>query len=373
MTRGKKSSAWWGWALLVLLILTGCPDREPVTLGFVGGLSGRVADLGMAGRNGVMLAIEEQNARGGIDGRMIDLIVRDDEQDPKVARRVVNELLGMNVEVIIGPMTSSMAMVMVPPVNESHALLMSPTVTTDDLTGKDDNFLRVMSDTREYATKNARYQFETLGLRKVAAIYDLGNRSYAESWLKDFAEEFAALGGSVTVVKQFRSGDDTSFSEVSQELLSPGPDGLVIVANSVDAALICQQVRKLAPELPIAMSEWASTERFVQMAGRAADGVLVAQFLNRNDASPAYREFLQKYRQRFGQEPGFAGVAGFDAARVVLDALEHRKGREPLRQVVLREGTFQGLQQPITIDRFGDANRKTFLTEIRDGQYVTIE
>ena len=64
--------------LLVLGLVSGCGPREPVRVGFLGGLSGRVADLGEAGRNGAQIAVEEVNRAGGIDGRQIQLIVRDD-------------------------------------------------------------------------------------------------------------------------------------------------------------------------------------------------------------------------------------------------------------------------------------------------------
>ena len=289
------------WAVILgsLILVFSCQKSEPIRLGFIGGLSGRVADLGVAGRNGVQLAVEQRNAAGGINGRPVELVVRDDEQNPETARRVVGELISQNIELIIGPMTSSMAMAVVPQVNASQSILLSPTVTTTDLGGKDDNFLRVMSVTTEYASKSARYQFEKLGIRTVAALYDIGNASYTESWLKDFRSAFEKLGGRVILVRNFTSGKDTVFGPLVQELLSAKVDSVVIISNAVDSALICQQVRKLAPGQRIALSEWASTERFVELAGTAAEGVIVAQFLDRNDTSPRYRDFLAAYRARF--------------------------------------------------------------------------
>ncbi len=355
------------------LLLAACTREEPVRVGFVGGLSGRVADLGVAGRNGVMLAIEQRNAAGGDNGRPIELIVRDDEQSPEAARKAAEALLSRKVDVIIGPMTSSMAVAMTPLIDGSQTVLLSPTVTTNALTGKDDNFFRVISGTREYANKNARYQFEKLNRRKIAAIYDLSNKAYAESWLQDFRTAFEELGGKVIEVKTFRSGNDVVFSGLARELLAAGPDGVLIITNAVDAALICQQVRNLAPRMPIAMSEWASTERFIKLGGKATEGVLVAQFLDRNNTSERYLAFLQAYRDRFGQDPGFAGLAAYDAALVALEGLSLRSPEETLKETLLRQKIFQGVQQPIEIDRFGDAYRKTFMTEIRDGNYVTLE
>ena len=358
---------------VVLAIQLSCQKTEPVRIGFVAGLSGKVADLGVAGRNGVQLAVEQRNAAGGINGKQVELIVKNTEQNPDIAKRVVGELIGQGIELIIGPMTSSMAMAMMPQINSSKSILLSPTVTTTELSGKDDNFLRVIAATTDYASKSARYQYEKLGIRTVAVICDIGNRSYTESWLNEFNAAFTALGGKVVMVKTFKSGNDSIFLPLVKELLSSKADALVVVSNAVDSALICQQVRKIAPRQKIAMSEWASTERFTELAGTAADGVLVSQFLDRNSTSPAYLDFLVKYRARFKQEPGFAGVAGYDAALVAMEAFAIRKNGESLKQVIINRKVFQGLQQPLNFDRFGDTDRKTFVTHIREGKYITVE
>ena len=362
------------WSILcVLPVISACGKREPIRVGFVAGLSGRVADLGVAGRNGAILAMEERNAAGGIGGRPIELLIRDDEQNPEKAKQVVSELLGQNLEVIIGPMTSSMAMTMLPLVNASQTILVSPTVTTTDLQGKDDNFLRVISVTTEYASKNARYQYEKLGRRKTAVLYDTKNSSYTLSWLNDFRKTFTELGGTIIREQPFQSSDEGAFSAIVSDVLAAGPDLVLTIANAVDAAIICQQVRKQNPSQAIVMAEWASTERFAELAGTASEEVYVSQFLDRNDPSPRYQNFLKAYRERFGLEPGFAGLAGYDAALVVLEAYAKRKSGQSLKEAIITQSAFPCLQQTITIDRYGDANRKTFLTVIRNGQYLNIE
>jgi len=357
----------------VLTMLVSCHKSEPVRLGFVAGLTGRVADLGVAGRNGVQLAVEQRNAAGGINGRPIELIVKDDEQNPETAKRVVGELIGQQVEVIVGPMTSSMAMAVMPQVNASPSIILSPTVTTTDLGGLDDNFLRVIAMTADYASKSARYQFEKLGVRTVSVIYDSSNKSYTESWLNGFRTAFSALGGRITLIKSFHSGQETVFVPIVQQLLKAKADSVLIISNAVDSALICQQLRKLSPSQRITMAEWASTERFTELAGASAEGVVVSQFLDRNDTSRRYRDFLAAYRARYRQEPGFAGVAGYDAAQVALRAYDLRKEGESIKSAIINGRSFQGVQQSLHIDRFGDADRKTFVTVIRGNKYITVE
>ncbi|MBV5349999.1 ABC transporter substrate-binding protein, partial [bacterium] len=122
-----------------------------------------------------------------------------------------------------------------------------------------------------------------------------------------------------------------------------------------DAALTAQQIRKLSSGQAIVTSEWASTERFIELAGAAAERVHVSQFIDRNNRSPRYLAFVNAYKERFGgQEPGFAGMAGYDTALVALEALEQRKPGQSLKDSIITCKTFEGAQQKITIDQFGD-------------------
>jgi branched-chain amino acid transport system substrate-binding protein len=358
---------------LAITLLTSCSKPEPLLLGFVGGLSGRVADLGIAGRNGAMLAIEQKNAAGGINGRTIKLVVKNDEQSPETAKKVTAELIGQRVEAIIGPMTSSIAMAMMPLVNASGTVLISPTATTTELAGKDDNFIRVISTTTDYASKSAHYQYEKLGRRTVAVIYDKNNSSYTESWLYDFQRTFTGLGGRIKLVRTFSSGENAVFLGAVKELLTVKPDLVLIISNAFDAAMICQQIRKIDSRIPVVMSEWGSTEHFVELAGVAAEGVHVAQFLDRSDTSSRYEAFLGAYRKRFAHDPGFAGIAGYDAALVAIESMAKRRPGQSLKEAILAIGSFHCVQQIINIDRFGEANRKTFITYVKNGKYMTLE
>jgi branched-chain amino acid transport system substrate-binding protein len=354
------------------LLLNGC-EREPIRIGFVGGISGRVADLGVGGRNGVLLAVEERNDHGGINGRPVELIIRDDEQNQDTARKVASELVERKVEAIIGPMTSSMAQAIVPIVNKARLIAVSPTVTTSELSGLDDYFLRVLPDTNSYAPKSAHFHFKTLGLRRAALIYDSGNSSYTVSWLTAFSKSFEALGGHIVAVNSFKSGGNVAFSPIVRDLLGRNPDLVVLVCSTVDAALLCQQVRKLAPRITISVSEWGSTERFIELGGTAVEGVYIAQFVDYGNTTPRYRNFLASYRKRFGQDPGFSALGGYDAATVVMDALAGRKKGIPLKDAILATGLYQGVQRKIVLNRFGDTESTTFMTVVKGGRFLTLE
>ena len=100
--------------LSVCLALCACDPQSPIRIGCVGGLSDRNSDVGQSGLNAVQLAVEQVNRTGGIGGRMVELVSRDDAQNREIAERAARELVAEQVVGVIGPFTSSMAEVAVP-------------------------------------------------------------------------------------------------------------------------------------------------------------------------------------------------------------------------------------------------------------------
>lgn len=375
--QNQKNSAGRLFSTLVLTILlmslAACSKPPPLKIGFVGGLSGRVADLGIAGRDGAIFAIEQRNETGGINGQLIELIIKDDKQDAAEAKKVVQELIDEKVEAIIGHMTSSMSVVTVPLINQHKVLMVSPTTTTDQLKGIDDHFIRVISHTETYATKSAHYQYNTLGHRRINAVYDLRNKAYTSSWFGNFKKAFEALGGSIATEVTFESSADIHYSRIAEQLLVNNPDGIQIITGAMDAAMISQQLRKKGNNTDIATSEWAATEKLIELGGDAVEGILLAQFFDRARDTPNYKHFRQQYIQRFSHEPGFADIAGYDAATVIMDGLSTKKESQSLKQSILKTASFQGAQDKLTIDPDGDTHRPTYLTQIKEGTFKVIK
>ncbi len=359
-------------SVLLVLLLNGCSDPEPLRIGFIGGLSGRVADLGLAGRNGVTLAFEEANQAGGINGRKVELLLADDRQDPQTARHEVQKLIDQGVVAIIGPMTSVIATATVALANDNKIPLLSPTVTTEELTGIDDYFLRVASGTDQYSSAVARYLFNKRGLQKVAVAYDLRNSSYTESWLGGFRKEFEKLGGQLIILQPFQSSPDQLFSALAEGLLQQPSDAVISIASAMDTAMLSQQLRKLGYDKTIAGPAWSATEKLIEMGGQAVEGAIFAQFFDRESNQPTYVAFRDRYRKRFIEAPGFASVAGYDAAQVLLQALDQGKEKD-LKESILKLGRFSGLQGEVSIDRYGDARRPTFITRVHAGNFSVQE
>jgi branched-chain amino acid transport system substrate-binding protein len=211
-------------------------------------------------------------------------------------------------------------------------------------------------------------------MRSIAAVYDLGNKSFCESWLASFVDTFTAGGGEVLETVGYRAEADQSFLDIARKLLIAKPDGVLIIANSMDAALLCQQVRKLDQDIAITLADWGATERLLELGGEAVEGVTVVQTFDRASPAPDYQAFRQAYMDRFQREPGFPGVYTHDAVQVLLTALRRQKESESLKQTILTIKHFKGLQSEFSFDDFGDVKRPhASISIIRNRQFIVVE
>jgi len=352
--------------------LQGC-SSPPVKIGFLGGLTGPTADLGIAGRDSTLLAIEQLNARGGLRGKPVELVAFDDKQQPKALPAMVDSIRQAGLAGMVGPMTSSVAAAWIPLASELALTTVSPTVTSSDFTGKDDQFFRVCSTTREYAYVSAEHHMRTGAARRFALVRDDSNAAYTRSWAQHFADRVAALGGQVVQQAVFTSGKQTeALVEALAQALAYQPEALVIVANARDTALLAQLVRKQGSPVSLSAAEWAATDQMLAMGGRSVEQLVVAQYFDPNSRQATYSTFVQQFKERFGRLPGFAEVAGFDAATVMLRALAEQGSGETLKQALLRIRQFEGLQQPVSFDAAGDAPRPLFVTRVVNGQFTVV-
>jgi len=148
---------------------------------------------------------------------------------------------------------------------------------------------------------------------------------------------------------------------------------VILVTNAVDAVLFANQARLLGSKALMVTTEWAGTGKLIELGGGNVEGYIVPQYLDPQNASAEFSAFRAAYRQRFQQEVGFPAVVAYNAAQVVFKALAEQKPGEHLKQTVLRLRRFDGLQEPIVFDDFGDVHSRTFLTEVRNGQYHVVQ
>lgn len=361
-------AAWRGLVLPMLAMLAACGDPAPIRIGFIGGLSGRSADTGEASRNAVQLAVDDANRSGGIAGRRVELLVRDDADDPATAAQAVRDLSAAGVAAIIGPNNSSIAAGMLPVLNELKVVTISPTVSSLAFAGLDDHLFRINWTTRDNARVYARHYIDR-GIRRIAAATDANNAVFSESWLQEFRAAYEPEGGGIVAHERFDANSARGYSQTVAALLDSNPEALLLVANSVDAAQLAHQIRKSDRDVLLIAAEWAASERLLILGGKAIEGLELVQSYDRTDGSDGYRRFREAYTANFQQEPGFSSVAAHDAATVLFRALALKDSRGSLKATLLGLDATPGLQQAILFDRHGDAQRQAFFVTVRAGRF----
>ncbi|MGC3983652.1 MAG: ABC transporter substrate-binding protein [Pseudorhodoferax sp.] len=125
-----------------------------------------------------------------------------------------------------------------------------------------------------------------------------------------------------------------------------------------------------APAPLLAAAAWAATPALLELGGHAVEGMLLVQSHNPQDSSPRFAAFQQAFRARFDGLPGYGAAVAYDAVLVLEQALARAAPGESLKEAVLGHGPYQGLQQSIAFDRFGDASRTAYATVVRGGRFV---
>lgn len=358
-------------AALAAAALAGC-QREPIRLGGAFNLSGRHYDLGVSGRDGATLAVEEVNAAGGVGGRRLELLVKDDEQDPEAARRAVQSLLDQGVVAIVGHMTSAMTEATLAQANQAGVLMVSPTTSAAKYQGLDDWLVLLNLSTRASTAAIVERMTRVEKVRRLAIVQDLSNKVFTEAWVDGVRAELAMRGGEVVVIT-FTSGEPRPLGQVAALALGERADGVLVLANSLDSAGLCQQIRKRDGQVPLFGADWGFTQDAVAHGGSAVEGAIFTQKVNVEDQAPTFLRFRERYRARFSRTPDFAAALSYEAVLLIAEGLKRDTSRAGLRQAVLSLGTFQGLQGPLQLDRHGDVERRQYVMTIRDGKIVPAE
>lgn len=357
--------------ILCILVqaLTGC-SRGPFRFGFVGGLTGKMSDLGISGRNSLQLAIETINEAGGIDGRRVSLITADDKNDPEAAGQAVRDLISRDADIIIGHMVSSMTLHTVPIVNKHRILMVSPTTSTPLLSGKDDYFLRVIPENTGRIADMVDYITRHRDCHRFAGVIDTANESYTGPWWESFTGLYASAERKLVHEQFYSSTGEVDYAGIISQAAAATPDCIVITANAFDTAMFCQQIEKQGIPAHIVASGWAMTEDLIRYGGKAVEGLIFSATPEPDSSAEDWLRFEEAYIGRYGEKPDFAAINTYDAAMIVRRAYSEKKRDEPLKDAIIRIRSFDSLQGTVTINRFGDAEKEYHIIAVKDGAFI---
>jgi branched-chain amino acid transport system substrate-binding protein len=369
----KKATRALAGALAVLgfasLLSTVSCARPAIRIGFLGALTGKLSDLGVSGRDGADFAVAEANGKGGLLGRRIELVPEDDGQDSMAAIAAFGRLQGAGVAAIVGPMTSDVALAVLPRANAAKIPLVSPTASTPELTGIDDYFLRVNPQDASESASLALFASQA-GYRRVAVFYDLSNGSFSVGSLRRFEDALAKLAGGSVIEAPFYSSPASYFAPLVGKALAGRPEAVLAIAGTADTAAIAQQLAKAGYHGALYGTGWAMTDELLRNGGSSVEGMVFSHYFDQNSQAPEWSSFVAGFAKRFGRKPDFIAGLGYTAARVVIDSIAAAGDARDPRAAILRKSEFQWLQGGLEIDRFGDAELQRFRITIKSGAFV---
>lgn len=367
----RSTFSWLGGFLLLILVVSGCLSRPPIRVGFVGELSGRESDLGIAERNGLLLAVDEINGAGGIDGQMVEVIIKDDQGLPEVARQVDRELIDAGVVAIVGHVTTAQSLAGLEVTEPVGVLMFSPSASSMQLSGLEDGFFRACADNRLDAQLLAD-KMRTQGRQRLLIYYDQENAAYSLAYANELQQAFEATGG-VTVEKIAMETDEPDFEALVTVGRSSDPDAVLIIASAVHTALLIQRARLMDWDVAMYASDWAYSEAFIQTGGQAVEGVELVAAFDMDMDTPAMRSFEARYRQRFGYAPNFGAMQAYETMILLGRALQQTGGSANGLPDTLRSLENEiVLGDPITMDAYGDVLRPVYWIRVENGRLVTL-
>lgn len=371
MTRTHHLLSWIGMMGVIVLILAGCA-AQPVVFGFSGEITGNGSDLGISARNGMMLGVEYVNTNGGINGRELQVIIKDDQGKPEVAKQVDGELINAGVVAILGHITSEQSVAGLTVTQPAGMVMLSPISSSLALTGVDDLFFRVCADNMREIRVLTRQMLEQ-GQPRIVIIYDAENQAFSLPYAQAVAAQLNLLGGEALDLFPYAS-TDTNLDQMVANTATLKPDAVLIVSSAVKTALLIQHFRLGEFEPALYATDWAFSETLLQTGGKAVEGVSLMASFDINGDAAEMKAFQEKYQARYGYSPNYAAMQTYEAVLVLAEALRQTKGTaDGLPEALRNIRDLQGLNSTISMDEFGDVIRPVYLFQVQDGRMVTVQ
>jgi branched-chain amino acid transport system substrate-binding protein len=357
---------------LVTCALISCAPK-PLVIGVPLGLTGLNSNVGVHGRNGIQLAAEEINASGGVRGRPLKLIIENDLDAPEGGLAAVKALEGKGAIAFVGHMSSASATLSIGYLSSRQLVLISPTVSSTDFSGLDDYFFRIIGPNNAQGAELAAEALRR-GYRTASLVYNSMNPAYTLAVKEGFKKAFEAGGGKAFSPHAIDASSSYDFKALAARVVEEEPDMLLCAASAFDLSSLSQALVSMDAPVPLLGSMWARTPDLMVFGGKTVEGTILAAGGDSEGQNPELRRFVASYRERFGEEPVFSALYGYEAMQVLALAMaEARKLDGPgVKAALLARSTFPGIQGDIGFDRYGDTERPYFLFEVRAGRFVRI-
>lgn len=299
-------------------------DAAVVRLGAAEALTGPVAQYGISIRNGLELAVNEINAKGGINGDRLELTVEDDQAKKEEAINVFRQLIFRDkVLMIFGPTLSNSAFAADPIADQARIVVFGTSNTASGLTDRMPFVFRnsVMEADVLPVTVKAAQQHYKLG--KVAVIYG-NDDAFTKDGYDVFRRVLAADRIPVTTTETYAKGD-VDFKAQLTRIKSTGPDAIVCSCLAEEAANIMLQARTLGLKQPFIGGNGFNSPKLFQIAKGAADGTMMGTPWSSENHTPANDAFMKAYRAKYQADPDQFAAQAYDAVHITAQAIAAMK------------------------------------------------
>jgi branched-chain amino acid transport system substrate-binding protein len=347
-------------------------DRSNIKIGFFGDLSGPTFNFGLSAMNGVVMAADELNQAGGINGRRIDIVFEDDKGSPELAAQVTGKLIDRDkVIAIIGAGASGNSLAAAPKAQSAHIPLIAPSSTNPAVTQAGDYIFRACFIDAFQGEVMAKFAATTLKAKKAAIMLDF-NSPYSRGLTEFFEFSFAKLNGEI-VIKQSYSQGDADFRGQLSAIKSADPDVIYIPGYYGDVAIIAKQARQLGLTVALLGADGWDAPELWELGGDALNGCYISNHYAAEDPSETIQKFAQNYRQRFSNlTPDAHAALAYDALRFLAEAIRKTGAVEgqKLREALAETKNFPGVTGIISMDRERNAVKPAVILKLEDRRYI---
>ncbi|MEY2879082.1 MAG: hypothetical protein RLZZ15_1462, partial [Verrucomicrobiota bacterium] len=333
--------------------LSSC-TRQPDTIkvGHYGSLTGKDAAFGVATRKGVLLAVEEINAKGGVLGRPLEYLVEDIQSKAGESATVVKKLISRDkVAVVIGANASANSLEAAPICQNAKIPMMAISSTNPAVTEKGDYIFRICFIDPFQGAVLAKFAATTLKAKRVALLTAV-NSPYSVGLSEVLRRDFPARGGTIVAEQKYSEGDKDFRAQLTA-IRAAKPDVIAATGFYSEAALICIQARSLGLDIPVIGGDGWEAPQLVELGGKAVENTYYSTYFSAENNAPEVRSFVARYQKRWSNEvPEGVSALGYDAMYLIADAMKRAGTTDgaKLRDAIAVTKNFPGVTGNTTID-----------------------
>ncbi len=345
-----------------------------IVIGYYGDLSGRTSNFGQSTKAGVEMAADEINKAGGINGRQVQILSEDDEGRPEKAATVVTKLIDQDrVVALLGEVASGNTLAAAPKAQAARVPMITPSSTNPAVTQVGDYISRVCFIDPFQGAVMAQFAANTLKAKKAAIMLDF-NSPYSRGLTEFFEASFTKLGGQIVNKQSYTQGDRDYKGQLTA-IRSTNPDVIYVPGYYGEVGVIAKQAKQLGIKAPMLGGDgWDSTQLW-DLGGDSLNGSYISNHYSVDDPSPAIQKFVADYKARNGTVPDALAALGYDAMKVLADAIRRAGTTEgpALKDAIAATKDFAGVTGTISLDAERNAVKPAVVLKLQDKKYIYVE